>query len=184
DSSGVLHDRLVNVYTRLGRKAPNAHIIVLDYPPLTDTNNHAGICSLGALWASLDGNERTMASALLTQLNKVIHGAVTNAQIQLKTEWMTDTNEDIDPSDKFAGHELCKDGQVNSGGSYFNEVVSPIFSSDGNTGPLAYTAHPNAYGQRAFEQAIASQVTNFFSTVSPRTETSVGSVFVPYGGRA
>ncbi|MGZ4790357.1 MAG: PKD domain-containing protein [Ilumatobacteraceae bacterium] len=184
DSSGVLHQRLLKVYLALGRKAPNAHIVVLDYPTVI-TDDADGTCdlglNLGPFSANLDASERRSISYLLAQLNKVIHRAVTDAKAQLASEGLPATIDDVDPAAEFAGHGLCDGGHINGPGptgSYFNTVVLPILASEGNNGPTAFTAHPNAYGQQAFERALAPKVNSVLATALPQSVTPVDTVNV------
>jgi hypothetical protein len=184
---GTLVSRLSNVYERLAEQAPSAQIVVLQYPQITtppNASDHDRSCSLGLAWTSLDGNERAAIYGLINRLNEDVDAAAEDANADLVRSPLSARVQVVNPDSQFAGHELCKDGTVNPD-SDFNVLVNPYLPNDaGDLGPVAYSLHPNAYGQEAFERAIASHVDSWVTSIKPNEDVNAGSTFVPFAARA
>jgi PKD repeat protein len=185
-ANGRLEDRLVRAYTTIGDRAPHARVYVAGYPQLVDVGGHGKSCDLlleGDHTMSLGENERTMIYWLVSELNDRIKVAIEEANAVQGWDQVTYVDPATGP---FLGRELCRDGQLNHD-SGFNSVVNPYFSTPNNYGPVAYSFHPNKYGQEAYaeiftaalkEDDLHEQVLTF-----PGGVTDAGEVFVPFGAR-
>ncbi|MET0559729.1 MAG: PKD domain-containing protein [Solirubrobacterales bacterium] len=184
--SGELRSRLRRVYGEIAEKAPNAHVLVPLYPQLTGGAKAADKhCHLyGNLPATLSADERDAISSFVSRLDDEIREAVREANRDRRQGGHPEPFEVVEPK-YFAGHELCRDGDINPA-SDFNSVVIPIITSDSPVA-LSYSFHPNANGQIAYERSVAETLAGDLgkvATVMPRESSNAGSVFVPFGGRA
>jgi len=178
---GTLVHRLDSVFRSLAALAPNAKILVMPYPQLFDESNPTQDCLLGLGNLGFSGNERTVISELIDQLNDDIRQAVSaansglvGAPVQMVSPY--------DVGAQFLGKTLCKDGSLN-GDSYFNGLVNPWVPLPGNKGPVSYSFHPNALGQQAYERALAPYINSAITAVTPKQTSTLASTFVPYGAR-
>ena len=184
----VLHDRLVAMYRRIAEQAPNAHVFVQLYPQIADTSAHGTACKpLPGFSFAFTGDERDAISSIINQLNADISQAVEDGNSALRAAAGRGGFKVVDPASEFAGHELCRDGYPNllNPDSYFNSLVIPDITDIGVS--TAYSFHPNALGQRAYERALAAEIKHDIESkvldVQPKEAVDAGSVFVPYGAR-
>ena len=85
----VLPGRLANTFAAIRAHAPNAHVVVLDYPEFYDLNN-SWICP------GLSGSDRSALNGASDVLASVIQSATQSAGFTFS-----------DVRGKFQGHELC-----------------------------------------------------------------------------
>lgn len=182
--NGILHDRLVSVYTKLASRAPNAHVYLQAYPNIVKPGGITDVCDLlpnvpGI--GELHYGEQAGIARLINDLNGAIQGAANAANQRLGRYQF----EMVSSYDEFEGHELCRNGTLNSA-SFINPIVNPFVPSPGNDGPVSWSVHPNAQGQQAYATALRKAINNDVGRsihLSPRQEASAGTLFVPYGAR-
>ncbi|MFC6342341.1 Ig-like domain-containing protein, partial [Nocardioides hankookensis] len=184
-TGGQLEDRLVRAYTDIATRAPHARIYVGGYPQLVDMNGSA-TCDLLLedlpVVLSLGKNERTFVYWLVAELNDRIQAAIATANKELggRISYV-----DASPATAFGGKELCRGDRLNES-SGFNSVVNPYFSTPNNYGPVAFSLHPNKYGQQAyateFKGAMGDDLKKNLLSY-PGQDSPAGDVFVPYGAR-
>lgn len=178
--NGVLRQRLVRIYTAIADAAPNAHVLVLRYPHISDLSAPNTSCELyPGLYFSLSSEERAVVASVVDRINAQVDSAVA----QVNSAEGTQQFDVVDSSSQFAGHELCRSGELNPE-SYFNSVVPP----DGSVlGKVPYSFHPNADGQKAFARAARTTLQNGVAAnvinLQPLESRNAGSVFVPFGAR-
>ena len=179
--NGVLTARLTSMYVDLGRRAPNAQIMVMPYPRIVDTANPDQACTLGLGGLNFSGEERRAIASIIDALNSDIMAASAQANRILGGNQVSV----VPPNDvdaQFAGGQLCQNGSLNPD-SYVNPIVNPRLAS-GNQGPIAYSFQPNALGQQALEQALAPYVNSATVQVSPNQTVDLASIVVPSGAKA
>jgi lysophospholipase L1-like esterase len=185
-SDGVLVDRLVQVYTDLAHKAPNAHIYVQPYPQVADNSGAKPKDDCGLLGPgipALSSGDRDGVSAIISMLNQRIQDAISKANAQLGRDQI----DRVDASmGEFSKGQLCTGGILNPG-TMFNSIVNDLWGPSDNMGPIAYSFHPNKFGQAAYErglvQTLNDGIANHVVTVQPRTSADAGTIFVPRGAR-
>jgi hypothetical protein len=185
-SEGVLVDRLVQVYTDLATRAPNAHIYVQPYPQVADNSGPKAKEDCGLLGPgvpALSAGDRDGISAIIGKLDEKIGDAIDKANKQLGRHQIDAVGASVV---EFDDGKLCTGG-ILSPGTMFNSVVNDIWGPSDNMGPLAYSFHPNKYGQQAYERGLVKAlnfgITNHVMTVLPRASADAGTVFVPRGAR-
>jgi lysophospholipase L1-like esterase len=130
----TLPARVQNAFTILARQAPNARILVVGYPYLVVA---AGTCP------NFTDSEKTAVRTVIATLNAALRTAV---QQVTTSPTGGDRLEFVDPNaagSPWLGHELCSRSSYVNGFSLVNNEDS---------------FHPNAAGQRAYEQLVASQL--------------------------
>ncbi|MDR1998319.1 MAG: hypothetical protein LBQ06_00005, partial [Frankiaceae bacterium] len=172
--NGVLADRLVEVYTRLAKKAPNAQIAVLPYAQYIGgfdpgQSDPAALCELGFPGLALSFADRFRINEFIDRLNGEIAKAVGRANAQLGAARVHMVRPAVVDA-QFSNGQLCQDGPANPG-SYVNPIVdgnglvanalalvansaNPGYQGPG--GASSYSLQLNALGQQAYERALAA----------------------------
>lgn len=130
---GALDTFFANIKAVRASVGSNARILVLDYPMMIPALGVA--IDFPKCWLYFpDDTQRAAARDVVNQLNQGIQAAVVRAGAPF--EFL-----DVSTSTSvFYGHELCTNA------SYFNGLSLPI----------NYSFHPNALGQRAYEQMVSN----------------------------
>lgn len=126
--------RVQKAFEIMARQAPNAAILVVGYPHL--------VVPAGTACSNFTDSEKTAVRAVVTALNAALRTAVN----QVNSTTGGGRLQFVDPNatgSPWRGHELCSSSSYVNGFSAFNTVDS---------------FHPNAAGQRAYAQLIASQL--------------------------
>ncbi|HTT95140.1 MAG TPA: PKD domain-containing protein [Solirubrobacterales bacterium] len=187
--NGTLGTRLLNGYLAIAAQAPNARVLIQEYPQITGGDAYRNLCHLyGDLplgLFSLGGAESDELGTIITDLNSEIRQAATYANNTVEAEGRGKQFFTVAASG-FGGHELCENGNINPQ-SYFNSLVIP-YANDNGYEPVSYSFHPNAQGQQAFADDLAPEIENGLQakvlTVKQQQTSDAGSAFVPFGGRS
>ncbi len=184
--NGTLGNRLLNGYLEIAAQAPNARVLIQEYPQITGGNASLALCHLyGDLPLTLSGGESDELGTIITDLNEEIKKAATFANNTVKAEGRGEQFFVV-PASGFTHHELCENGNINPG-SYFNSLVIPFANGNGYE-PVSYSFHPNAQGQQSFADDLAPYITQGLQakvlTVKPQQTSGAGSAFVPFGARS
>jgi flagellar hook assembly protein FlgD/lysophospholipase L1-like esterase len=187
--SGTLGDRLLNGYLMIAAQAPNARVLIQEYPQITGGKANSNLCHLyGDLpdnLFTLGGAESDQLGAVITKLNDEIEKAANYANNTVEAEGRGKQFFTVAAS-RFGGHELCENGNINPG-SFFNSLVIPFAAGNGYE-PVTYSFHPNAQGQQAFADDLAPFIDQGLQakvlTVKPQQTSGAGTAFVPFGARS
>jgi PKD repeat protein len=180
-----LEDRLVQVYRDLMLRAPNARILVQQYPPVVEPpvgEEPDCIITTSVLPLDLSGNERVALAAVIAKLNDVIQTAAD----RINNSGVLRHIEVIPSKQYFTGHGLCTNGRPDPGpeASFFNGVVDPLTQP---ASTVAYSFHPNRYGAEAYEKLLADHLRGSINgrqiDVLPDRFADAGTVDVVAGAR-
>jgi len=130
----TLYDDLMAEYAEIRRRAPNARIIVVGYPPLFVDNPSDSYGNL------LFAEDQVWMNEQAAALNAVIRQAAADSGVEF-----------VDPTSAFQGHGIGSDDP------WFNDLDwgGPGFSL---VDPSSF--HPNAQGHQAFADLIQQQLEN------------------------
>jgi PKD repeat protein/flagellar hook assembly protein FlgD len=180
---GVLSARLRGLYNSLLDDAPNAQILVGNYPQVVDTSDVR--CALrpdiintpGAV--DLSADEKSIVLDFTNKLNGAVATAVTEVAAERGEGARLNL---VNVNNEFKGHELCSAQGLNPNSGLNSLVIPGEICGDGVLGAVSCSLHPNSIGQaayyRAFDDAPAARTS---STVHQGEVAPAGSVNVRLG---
>lgn len=151
DIATILPSLLKSTYEHILQDAPNAKVYVLGYPFVlgvkSTSDPYDARCPYLYNGATAWGNAQA-ARDVITNLDATISGTILTVQNE-KPDYASrlhyvDVNGSSSP---FTGHGIC-----DSGSSYFLNVDNAV------VGNKEYVFHPNASGQAAYAQLVASAI--------------------------
>lgn len=148
--SSTLPGALKTTYEKILVAAPNAKVYVLDYPYVNGVKNTTD--PLDARCSYLYNGKTPWANAqaardIVTKVNAQISSTIRNVRAEKADHQRLRYVPTNGTNSPFAGHGVC-----DSGSSYFLNIDPAI------VGNVAYVFHPNANGQAAYGQLIASAI--------------------------
>ena len=154
-----LPEKLERIYQAILQGAPNAEVLVLDYPqmaPLKSPDNENDIrCPY--LYGGTDEDrisrpwaEARAARDVITRLNNAVENSVAGVRGLEPSQSRLHYVPVNGSSSPFQGHTICSD----SGVSYFNNVDQAV-------GHREYALHPNGLGHLAYAQIVTAKLAEF-----------------------